>query len=51
MLSLVCLIAALICFALAAFWVPNPSPRPNLVALGLALLTLSMLLGPATHIG
>ena len=41
MLSLVFLIAALVVFILAT--IPVPVPRINLVALGLALLTASML--------
>ena len=47
MLALVLLVAALILFILAAFNVPTP-PRFNLVAAGLALLTLVQLL-PALH--
>ena len=41
-IDLVLLIAALICFALAAFNF-TPSPRINLVALGLALWVLTAL--------
>jgi hypothetical protein len=41
----ICLILALACFAIAAFWTP-PASRPfNLVAAGLALMTLAFLLG------
>ena len=46
-ISLVLLIAAFIVFALAALWIPGP-PRPNMIALGLALWTLSQLLGALT---
>ena len=45
MLPLICLIAAFIVFVLAT--IPVTVPRINLVALGLALLTLSMLLPKA----
>lgn len=38
----ICLLLALICFAVAALWKPNP-PRVDLIAVGLALLTLSFL--------
>ena len=40
-----CLLLALLCFTVATFWAWTPpgSPQPNLVAAGLALLTLSML--------
>jgi hypothetical protein len=42
---MVCLILALACFAVAAFWTP-PAGRPfNLVAAGLGLLALALLLG------
>lgn len=42
MLPLIFLIFAFVIFALAAFWTPNP-PRVNLIALGLAFLSLSFL--------
>jgi hypothetical protein len=42
MFDLICLIVALVLFALAALGVPSP-PRFNLVAGGLFFLTLSML--------
>lgn len=42
MLTLSLLVAALVLFLLAAFWTPGP-PKVNLVAAGLACLTLAML--------
>lgn len=44
--QLLCLVVAAICFAVATLWVPGqPSspPRFNLVAAGLAFLTLSFI--------
>jgi hypothetical protein len=44
---MLCLILALICFAVAGFWSPQAGGRPfNLVAVGLGLLALALLLGP-----
>lgn len=48
MLAIVLLIFAFVLFVLAAFNVPTP-PRFNLVAAGLALITLVQLL-PALHL-
>jgi hypothetical protein len=44
MLTLIFLVFAFVCFALAAFWNPNP-PRINLIAAGLAFWVLSEILG------
>ncbi|HMF74287.1 MAG TPA: hypothetical protein VK604_01365 [Bryobacteraceae bacterium] len=46
MLSLICLILALVCFLVAA--VNIPTPRVNLIALGLFWWVLSLLVG---HVG
>lgn len=43
MLTLILLVFAFVCFALAAFWQPNP-PRVNLIAAGLAFWVLSVIL-------
>ena len=43
MLTLILLVFAFVCFALAAFWNPNP-PRINLIAAGLAFWVLSEIL-------
>lgn len=43
MLTLILLVFAFVCFALAAFWQPNP-PRINLIAAGLAFWVLSVIL-------
>jgi hypothetical protein len=43
MLTLILLVFAFVCFALAAFWTPSP-PRLNLVAAGLAFWVLSELI-------
>jgi hypothetical protein len=43
MLTLILLVFAFVCFALAAFWNPNP-PRINLIAAGLAFWVLSLVL-------
>lgn len=43
-LSLVFLIAALICLGIAAFWNPNPPVKPHFGWLGLAFLALSDLI-------
>jgi hypothetical protein len=43
MLTLILLVFAFVCFALAAFWTPNP-PRVNLIAAGLAFWVLSVIL-------
>ena len=48
MLTLILLVFAFVCFALAAFWNPSP-PRLNLVAAGLAFWVLSLIL--AGHMG
>lgn len=44
MLALILLVLALVLFVVASFWTP---PRVNLIALGLAALTASMLAGGA----
>ena len=44
MLTLILLVFAFVCFALAAFWQPSP-PRFNLIAAGLAFATLTLILG------
>jgi len=49
MLTMILLVFAFVCFALAAFWNPNP-PRVNLIAAGLAFWVLSVLLAGA-HLG
>lgn len=46
MLTLILLVFAFVCFALAAFWNPSP-PRVNLIAAGLAFWVLSELIGHA----
>jgi hypothetical protein len=43
MLTLILLVFAFVCFALASFWAPNP-PRVNLIAAGLAFWVLSVIL-------
>ena len=43
MLTLILLVFAFVCFALAAFWNPAP-PRVNLIAAGLAFWVLSYIL-------
>lgn len=43
MLTLILLVFAFVCFALAAFWNPVP-PRINLIAAGLAFWVLSVIL-------
>lgn len=43
MLTLILLVFAFVCFALSAFWQPNP-PRVNLNAAGLAFWVLSEIL-------
>lgn len=43
MLTLILLVFAFVCFALAAFWNPNP-PRINLIAAGLAFWVLAEIL-------
>ena len=48
MVTLILLVFAFVCFALAAFWVPNP-PRFNLIAAGLAFWVLSIILTTAHH--
>jgi hypothetical protein len=45
MLNTILLVFSFVLFAIAAFWNPNPAPRYNLIAAGLAFLVLSMLLG------
>jgi len=50
MLSIILMVFAFVLFALAAFGVPNPPQRWNLVAAGLAAWVLSLLLG-GLHIG
>ena len=40
-----CLVLAMLLFAVAAFWTPPTSRPVNLVSAGLALLALSFLLG------
>lgn len=44
MLTLILLICALVCFILAAFGF-SPSPRINLIGLGLAFWVLTLLVG------
>ena len=46
MLTLILLVFSFVCFALAAFWNPNP-PRVNLIAAGLSFWVLSVILGDA----
>lgn len=48
MLSLILLVFAFVCFALAGFWNPSP-PRVNLIAVGLAFWVLSVIL--VGHLG
>ena len=43
MLTLILLVFAFVCFALASFWNP-PTPRLNLIAAGLAFWVLSIIL-------
>lgn len=43
MITLILLVFAFVCFALAAFWNPAP-PRVNLIAVGLAFWVLSVIL-------
>jgi hypothetical protein len=43
MITLILLVFAFVCLALAAFWNPNP-PKINLIAAGLAFWVLSELL-------
>lgn len=43
MVTLILLVFAFVCFALSAFWQPNP-PRVNLLAAGLAFWTLAEIL-------
>jgi len=43
MLTLILLVFAFVCFALAAFWNPSP-PRINLISAGLAFWVLSAIL-------
>ena len=43
MLTLILLVFAFVCFALAAFWQPA-TPRVNLIAAGLAFWVLSVIL-------
>ena len=43
MLILILLVFSFVCFALAAFWQPNP-PRVNLIAAGLAFWVLTIIL-------
>jgi hypothetical protein len=49
MISLIFLALAFACFAIAAFWNPNPPPRVNLIAAGLAFWVLSLIIGG--HLG
>lgn len=51
MLILICLVAAFVCFVLAAINIPNVPPRPNLIATGLALWVLTLLLEAARAVG
>ena len=46
MITLILLVFGFVCFALAAFWQPNP-PRVNLIAAGLAFWILAEILGHA----
>jgi ABC-type transport system involved in multi-copper enzyme maturation permease subunit len=50
MLSTILLVFSFVLFVLAAFGVPNPPQRWNLVAAGLAFWVLSILLG-GIHLG
>jgi hypothetical protein len=43
MLTLILMVFSFVCFTLAAFWTPTP-PRVNLIALGLAFWSLSIVL-------
>lgn len=43
-LDLICLIAALVLFAIGAFWAPANPPRVNLIAAGLFFVTLATVL-------
>lgn len=49
MITLILMVFAFVCFVLSAFWTPNP-PRVNLIALGLAFWSLSVILAGA-HLG
>jgi len=40
-LHLICLVVALVLFAIAAFWSPATPPRVNLIAAGLFFATLA----------
>lgn len=42
---MVCLLLALVCFAVATFWHPAAGRPFNLLAAGLGLLALALLLG------
>ena len=44
MITLILLVFAFVCFALSAFWQPNP-PRVNLVSAALAIWVLAEILG------
>jgi len=44
--ALILLVASVVVFLLATAWIPGP-PRPNLIALGLALYTLHVLVQKA----
>lgn len=44
MITMILLVFAFVCFALAAFWNPSP-PRINLIAAGLAFWSLAELIG------
>ena len=44
MITLILLVFAFVCFALSAFWTPNP-PRVNLLSAGLAFWVLAELIG------
>ena len=43
-LHLILYVLAFVLFAIAAYWNPNPPPRYSLIALGLAALTLTLII-------
>lgn len=49
MITLILMVFAFCCLVLAAFWAPTP-PRVNLIALGLAFWSLSIILA-GSHLG
>jgi hypothetical protein len=44
MVSIILLVFGFVCCVVYAFWQPNPAPRANLFALGVAFYLLSLIL-------